>query len=157
MSVRRPGPPDDVFFPVVPMLDMAFQLLAFFVLTFRPPSGETRIDLDLPAAPVALPGVPGPAVAPELVGLETDLVIEAHADSEGRLAALRLADSPVESAGALADRLRRYVAVLNGQPVRVTIAADNRLRYEDAAPLIGACTSAGVSVVRLAAGKEAAP
>ena len=38
-------------FPVTPMLDMAFQLLAFFVLTFQAPSAETHLDLDLPATP----------------------------------------------------------------------------------------------------------
>jgi hypothetical protein len=41
----RPGPPDDVMFPVTPMLDMAFQLLAFFILTFKAPSAETHLDL----------------------------------------------------------------------------------------------------------------
>src|SRR4029079_4766027 len=40
----RPGPPDEVFFPVAPMLDMAFQLLAFFIFTFKAPSAETHID-----------------------------------------------------------------------------------------------------------------
>ena len=37
------------------MLDMAFQLLAFFILTFKSPSAETHVDLDLPATPAALP------------------------------------------------------------------------------------------------------
>ena len=32
------------------MLDMAFQLLAFFILTFRPPPGEDKIFLKLPPA-----------------------------------------------------------------------------------------------------------
>ena len=36
----RPGPPDEVAFPVTPMLDMAFQLLAFFIITFKPPTAE---------------------------------------------------------------------------------------------------------------------
>jgi biopolymer transport protein ExbD len=148
----RPRPPDDVYFPVVPMLDMAFQLLAFFVLTFQPPSAETRIDLDLPAAPAALPrAAERSSGAPELVGLETDLVVEAEADDEGRLRALRLAGTPLASAEALAERLRRYVGVLEGHPVRVTITADASLLYDDAARLIGACTSAGVATVRLAA------
>ena len=53
---HRPKPPAEVLFPVVPMLDMAFQLLAFFVLTFQAPSAETHLDLDLPATPLALPG-----------------------------------------------------------------------------------------------------
>ena len=61
----RPGPPDEVFFPVTPMLDMAFQLLAFFVLTFKAPTAETHIDLHLPATPRPCPrpprAWPGPA------------------------------------------------------------------------------------------------
>ena len=40
------------------MLDMAFQLLAFFILTFKAPSAETHIDLHLPATPAALPRRP---------------------------------------------------------------------------------------------------
>ena len=40
------------------MLDMAFQLLAFFILTFKAPSAETHIDLYLPATPAALPSGP---------------------------------------------------------------------------------------------------
>jgi biopolymer transport protein ExbD len=35
---------------VTAMLDMAFQLLAFFVLTFKPPPGENQIFLKLPPA-----------------------------------------------------------------------------------------------------------
>ena len=70
---RRPAPPDEVYFPVVPMLDMAFQLLAFFILTFQPPGRETRIDLELPAAPVALPPRSRPTVV-EPESLERDLI-----------------------------------------------------------------------------------
>lgn len=158
MSARRPRPPDDVYFPVVPMLDMAFQLLAFFVMTFSPPTGESRLDLDLPTAPVALPAGPtGRAQPPEVVGLETDLLIEADAGPDGRLRALRLAGEPVPSPDRLADRLRRYRAVLGRRPVRVTLAADDRLRYQDAASLVGACASAGVAALKLAAPAPADP
>jgi biopolymer transport protein ExbD len=45
---------EDVELNVTAMLDMAFQLLAFFVLTFKPPPGENEIRLKLPPAqPVA--------------------------------------------------------------------------------------------------------
>ena len=53
---RQPARPRRSQFPVTPMLDMAFQLLAFFILTFQAPSAETHLDLYLPATPVALPG-----------------------------------------------------------------------------------------------------
>ena len=77
-----------VQFPVTPMLDMAFQLLAFFVLTFQSPTTETRLDLYLPTTPVALPGAAtgeartSPPKRFEF-DLESDLKIRAVADELG--------------------------------------------------------------------------
>src|SRR5262245_65567418 len=34
--------------PITPMLDMSFQLLAFFILTFKPAPTEGQISLTLP-------------------------------------------------------------------------------------------------------------
>jgi biopolymer transport protein ExbD len=49
--VRRwkvePGP--GVELPITPMLDMAFQLLAFFVIFYHPSASEGQIQLSLPA------------------------------------------------------------------------------------------------------------
>lgn len=146
--------PESVDFPVTPMLDMAFQLLAFFILTFQAPSRETRVDLYLPAAPAALPGAiaeagkPAPPVSPDS-DLETDLVIRARADDLGDLAGLNLLGADIPDAMALLDRLKRYVAVLGDEPVRVRLIADESLRYEEAARLIAACSSAGVQSIRL--------
>ena len=158
MSVRirpmRPGPPESVPFPVTPMLDMAFQLLAFFILTFQAPSPETRIDLDLPATASALPG-PGqrqgqarPQRGDE--DLETDLLIRAVADDDGGLESLKLGEATLLGVDSLGDRLRRYATLLNGRPLRVLLLADDSLRYEEAAKIIGMCSAAGVSSVRLA-------
>jgi biopolymer transport protein ExbD len=135
---RKQGLPEDVPFPVTPMLDMAFQLLAFFILTFQAPTRETRIDLYLPTAPVALPGADPGRAAPRTVrgaesDLETDLVIRAAADDRGGLATLTLGGSDVPDAEALGDRLGRYASVLEGKPLRVLLVADDRLRYEEAA------------------------
>lgn len=153
-EARGPGSPEDVPFPVTPMLDMAFQLLAFFILTFSPPSLETRIDLYLPAAPAALPTRPGeaPTARPEEdLGLETDLLIRAEADDAGRLRRLSLAGNPVASAEVLGERLRAYVGLVRGQPVRVRLVADDALLYEEAARILGALNLAGVGSIRLAA------
>ncbi len=148
--MNRPKPPDEVYFPVVPMLDMSFQLLAFFIMTFQAPTRETRIDLDLPVAPVALPrSAETAAAAPDVIGLESDLIVRAGADSAGRLASLRLDEAPVSGADELADRLTRYVRILQNRPLRVSLLADDGLSYEEAARLIGACSKAGVQAVRL--------
>jgi biopolymer transport protein ExbD len=153
-SRRRPDMPEEVAFPVTPMLDMAFQLLAFFVLTFQVPSRETRLDLYLPSAPVALPGkaqgAPGVPVSPADADLETDLVVRAEADDGGNLKALRLGDTPLRNPASLGERLERYGQLLGGRPVRVVLVADDTLRYQEAADLIGTCSSAGVGSIRLA-------
>jgi biopolymer transport protein ExbD len=160
---RRKTPEEVVEFPVAPMLDMSFQLLAFFILTFQAPSGESRIDLYLPSAPAALVASPdasptgrtrpGPTATDDL---ETDLVVRAEADELGDLVSLTLQGADVPDADALGDRLRRYREQLDGEPVKVRLLADDRLRYEEAAKVIGACSAAGVDSVRLAGSDQGA-
>jgi biopolymer transport protein ExbD len=150
----RSSMPEDVQFPVVPMLDMAFQLLAFFILTFQTPSTETRLDLYLPTAPVTLPGAPqGQATVTTRradLELETDLLVRAQADDLGELKALKLGDADLPNLDVLGERLNRYSDVLQGRPLRVLLVADDRLRYEVAARLIGTCSASGVASIRLA-------
>jgi biopolymer transport protein ExbD len=150
----RPGPPDEVAFPVTPMLDMAFQLLAFFVLAFKPPSAETHLDLDLPATPAALPSAsqgnaqPRPARNVD-TDLENDLLVRAEADDLGDLKALRLGEAWLPDVATLGNRLRRYNQLLEGRPLRVRLVADDNLRYEPAARIIAVCSAAGVAAIRL--------
>jgi biopolymer transport protein ExbD len=136
------------------MLDMAFQLLAFFILTFKVPSAESHIDLELPATPAALPAtargkaVPKPTrnVDPDL---ENDLLVRAEAYDLGDLKALRLGEARVPDLATLGNRLHRYTELLEGQPLRVRLIADDNLRYEPAARIIATCSAAGVSAIRL--------
>jgi biopolymer transport protein ExbD len=146
-------------FPVTPMLDMAFQLLAFFVLTFQAPSSETHLDLDLPATPVALPGAPQGKAEPKPArtidtDLENDIWVRAEADDLGDLKALRLGEGSLPDLETLGDRLRRYTQILEGKPLRVRLVADDGLRYEEAARIIATCTAAGVATIRLSQPRE---
>jgi biopolymer transport protein ExbD len=150
----RPGPPDEVAFPVAPMLDMAFQLLAFFILTFKAPSAETHLDLNLPASPVSLPaasrGEAHPTPARNVDSdLENDLLVRAEADDLGDLKALRLGEAVLPDLATLGTRLRRYTKLLDGRPLRVRLVADDSLRYEPAARIIATCSAAGVAAIRL--------
>src|SRR5262249_5202536 len=142
---HRPKPPDEVLFPVTPMLDMAFQLMAFFVLTFQAPSAETHLDLDLPATPLALPGAPrgnSEPVPPRRVetDLENDLFVRVTGDDLGDLKAIRLGEAEIPDLKVLGDRLRRYVEILEGRPLRVRLVADDHLRYEEATRVLAACS-----------------
>jgi biopolymer transport protein ExbD len=153
---HRPKPPEEVMFPVTPMLDMAFQLLAFFVLTFQAPSAETHLDLHLPATPLAMPGAPRGKAEPLPsrrvdTDLENDLFVRAEADDLGDLRSIRLGEAILPDLRTLGDRLRRYVEILEGRPLRVRLVADDHLRYEEAARVLATCSTAGVANVRLAA------
>jgi biopolymer transport protein ExbD len=146
-------------FPVTPMLDMAFQLMAFFVLTFQAPSAETHLDLDLPATPVALPGAPQGKAEPKPArtvdtDLENDVWVRAEADDLGDLKALRLGEGSLPDLETLGDRLRRYREILEGKPLRVRLVADDGLRYEEAARIVATCTAAGVASIRLSEPRE---
>ncbi len=150
----RPTVPDEVAFPVAPMLDMAFQLLAFFILTFKSPSDETHLELDLPATPAALPvAAEGRARPQELrradTDLENDLLIRAEANDLGDLKLLRLGEATVPDLPTLSRRLHQYARLLEGRSLRVRLVADDRLRYEPAAQIISTCSAAGVSSIRL--------
>jgi biopolymer transport protein ExbD len=49
---KKDHSPLEVDLPITPMLDMAFQMLVFFILTYTPAALETHIDADLrPAKP----------------------------------------------------------------------------------------------------------
>jgi biopolymer transport protein ExbD len=49
MRIRRPTPEaSGVVLPITPMLDMAFQLLTFFLFTYRPSAMEVQMGLSLP-------------------------------------------------------------------------------------------------------------
>jgi biopolymer transport protein ExbD len=151
----RPAAPEEVAFPVAPMLDMAFQLLAFFILTFKDPSAETHVDLELPATPAALPARSEGRAQPRNsrrvdTDLENDLLIRAEADDLGDLKALRLGEAAVPDLPTLGRRLRRYAQLLEGRSLRVRLVADDRLSYEPAARLIATCSAAGVGSIRLA-------
>jgi biopolymer transport protein ExbD len=150
----RPGPPDEIFFPAAPLLDMAFQLLAFFILTFKAPTAETHIELHLPATPAALPSSArgrAHSTSARIVDadLENDLLIRAEADDLGDLKTLRLGDAVVPDLATLSDRLHRYIALMGSRPLRVRLIADDRLMYEPAARIVAVCSSAGVAAIRL--------
>jgi hypothetical protein len=133
---------------------MAFQLLAFFILTFKAPSAETHLDLHLPTTPAALPQATAGQTHPRQTrsvdnDLENDLLVRVEADDLGELKALRLGEAVLPDITALGDRLRRYTGLLGSRPLRVRLLADDRLRYEPAARIIAICSAAGVAAIRL--------
>ena len=141
---RRRRHQSDVELNLAAMLDMAFQLLTFFILTFRPAPVEGQVLLRMPP-PMPVTGMTSGQQASKdeskdpLQALNT-LVISAIANGDGTLRQTALGDTALTSLGALD---RKLAAVL-GDPGtgfdQVIIQVDSRLRYEALMQVIDVCT-----------------
>ncbi|OWK43155.1 ExbD/TolR family protein [Fimbriiglobus ruber] len=73
--------------PITPMLDMSFQLMAFFILTFSPKPVEGQLSLSLPKEEG------GPSnVAPSVdLTEDEDVVVQIYASDNGNIADISIA------------------------------------------------------------------
>ncbi len=134
--------------PVAPMLDMAFQLLTFFVLTYRaaPVEGQFIMNL-LPPQPVtAMAAAPADA-APSAdlpVSLRTLPVVLRAAD-DGSLAQVTIAEVEVPNERvALEKELDRHFLDPDAPFDQTLIKVDPNLRYAELMTVIDAFTNAFV-------------
>jgi biopolymer transport protein ExbD len=75
--------------PITPMLDMSFQLLAFFIITFKPASTEGQLALLLPKSGDEATSAPAD---PNLLNDEPEelYVVRVPSDGSGNIAGLEL-------------------------------------------------------------------
>ncbi|MBL8828861.1 MAG: biopolymer transporter ExbD [Planctomycetaceae bacterium] len=111
---------------MTPMIDVVFQLLAFFVMTFRVFAVEGDFNIKLPQA--------APGIAAE--SIEPSLRLTMLADDSGRLVDLQLVD---RSFGVDYTALQREIRALVGDAVsrdrwgsqiEVELACDRQLHYD---------------------------
>ena len=130
------------------MLDMAFQLLTFFILTFRPAPIEGQLALNLPP-PVAQTNVESSVTsldgASDVLSVET-LHLHASSDQQGDLRQLKVESDVViqgqldaESLQRLDASLQSRFALQNAGFDRIQIAVDGRLRYGELMRIIDVC------------------
>jgi biopolymer transport protein ExbD len=128
------------------MLDMAFQLLAFFILTFRPPPLEGQIALRLPPPQATVVVKEGEAAGSNvenknpLEGMNT-LTISVSADPKsGSITGLRVGESPVAGIAALDGRLKELFSDQGNPFDQVIIQVSDSCRYEELMKIIDVCT-----------------
>lgn len=121
---------------LTPMIDVVFQLLAFFLLTLRIVPEEGDFALHLPPA-----GSAQAVAAAELPTLRVRLL----ADSRGELASVQLNGERLAGAAPLAELHRRAVAYWadvppspRARPPAVDLVCDPGLKYEHALRAIAA-------------------
>mgnify|MGYP001590881132 CR=1 FL=1 len=99
---------------MTPMIDIVFQLLAFFILTLRILSHEGDLTIRMPLA--ADPGLPPP------VTFLPPMQIKLTAQGDGSLAEIRLNNQPIASMPALRQRI---VEIIGGnEQVAAELEAD---------------------------------
>ncbi|HID76258.1 MAG TPA: biopolymer transporter ExbD [Planctomycetaceae bacterium] len=127
MRVRRAGQREEkIELMMTPMIDVVFQLLVFFVMTFKivEPEGDFNIKMPLAAPSEGIP--PIDALPPMPVRL--------RAGPGGRLASMQFGNRPLESFAELRQAVRRMVGDEAGPgraaDAEVELDCDYDLRYE---------------------------
>jgi biopolymer transport protein ExbD len=133
------------------MLDMAFQLLMFFILTYHPSALEGHMDLTLPAAGEAK-AKQEPEVDPSKSDTELELpsqmtvIVKAAPDGSGGLDKLLVqqpaGERPIDSLEKLLEFLKEARKELTNQD-DVKIQADSKLKYTFVMEVMDVCTRAG--------------
>ena len=141
---------EEVTLNLAAMLDMAFQLLAFFILTFRPAPVEGQINLNLPP--------PVPMVQPPIDRKEPDdgepgiaaahtLNITIAAAGNGQVASIsvglaKLFDGPMDGRKLqILDRRLKDVFAIQGKPFdQVLLRVGKALNYGELMKIIEVCT-----------------
>lgn len=128
------------------MLDMAFQLLTFFILTFKPAPVEGQINLKLPP-PAPITNVKGGEQAgsnennKNPVAALNSLVISVLSTGGGRIGTMAVGEQNVAGVTALEARLKAILGPESGGDFdQVVIQAGSRLRYEELMKVVDVCT-----------------
>ena len=124
---------------MTPMIDIVFQLLVFFAMTFKPRVVEGQFEIHMPK------GAPVAAVAQDLV--LPDIKVRLVADAKGNLARTMLGEQVVRGPQDLAAQLKGLVGGIAGE-VEAEIDADEHLHYEYVVQAINACTASGLRKIK---------
>ncbi len=147
----KSDPPVEVTLPITPMLDMSFQLLAFFVMTFQSANAlEGRLDMYLPKG-----GTPQ-AKKPDQVDLTKDsdadldqqaevtvAVTSQRGEVDGLSIREKTKNTAVPDLKLLKPALTKLRSELGEKQTSIKIEADSRLKFDRLVKVIDACLGAG--------------
>lgn len=127
------------------MLDVAFQLLTFFILTFKPSPVEGQVMLRMPPPQPVTAVVGGQSAGSNpdntnpVQGLTT-LVITVVANESGQLRQIAIGESTMGTAPALDRKMRELLGDPGNGFDQVIIQVDGRLKYEALMQVVDVCT-----------------
>jgi len=143
---RKKRSQSEVELNVTAMLDMAFQLLAFFILTFKPAPIEGQVSLRLPPPQVAVVVKGGQQAGSDetnkspVTGVNT-LTISVFADPKnGQIASLGVGEMQVPGIVALDGKLKEVFADPGNPFDQVIIQVSDACRYDELMKIVEICT-----------------
>jgi biopolymer transport protein ExbD len=157
MTIRRKseaGPEPTL--PITPMLDMAFQLLAFFVMTYHPSDLEGQMELSLPSEAISQAQDKEDVKSDAAPDKDQDLKLAANITvivrtqrdnvNTGLISDISVQDdagtSPVDTLDKLLAELKaRHATVENKENIK--IQADSKLKWEEVISVMDVCQQAG--------------
>ena len=151
---RNEEKPVDITLPITPMLDMSFQLLSFFILTFRPMPTEGQMSVMLPKLDTTEQPQPIDLPPNETQKDEYTITLRASAGGEVALMSLKGPTGEAPEIRNLTDLATQLNAISPGagkgkESVSLTIEADNDLTYARLIEVMDACRKAGYDTVNL--------
>jgi biopolymer transport protein ExbD len=132
--------------PITPMLDMSFQLMAFFIFTFRPAPTEGQIAMSLPKEEGGGEGIPSP-----IDDKPVTFVVTVESAGNGTIGnmTIREKDGPAggDPIGASIDRyqaeLKTRKSALGGKPSKLTLEIGDGVLHEYVVRLLDVGIQAG--------------
>jgi biopolymer transport protein ExbD len=132
MSRRQPPTEQvDPDLPITPMLDMSFQLLAFFIMTFKPAPTEGQIAMQLPppeqGGGVGIPGVGEDKPVKYIVTVvptDTGTIGNMKIREDGTATDAKDLGSDVKT---YFEELRKLAAALKDKPGKITLEIGDKL------------------------------
>lgn len=159
-----PDSPIEIQLPVTPMLDMSFQLLSFFVITFKAASaseGQLEMFLPKPQEPKAKDPAQIDTTKETSAELDesADVTLSLTATSAGDLLAITIREKKesvitgktvAEMTAALKEQLKKIRAA-GGNQNNIKIEPAAMLKYARIVDVMDACLSAGYRSIGFAA------
>lgn len=147
---RKRSSQDEVTLNLAAMLDMAFQLLAFFILTFKPAPVEGQINLNLPP-PVPIINQDQPKKEDDVgdpgIAAAHTLSITIAAAGNGQVASIsvglaKLFEGPMDGRKLqILDKRLKDVFAIEGKPFdQVLLRVGKALNYGELMKVIDVCT-----------------
>jgi biopolymer transport protein ExbD len=136
----------EINLPITPMLDMSFQLMAFFILTFRPMPQEGQLPIELPKL-AEVGGASDPLIPTDdkpdeyLVNVETaqGTITGVTLKKQGEGSLTPIGGDPIQGLYAELNKIAKPEAK---KPI-IKLEVGNDLKYERLIDLMDACKAGG--------------